>query len=110
MVSVADDGGSTGRLRAAEDRPAPGDLRKCLIALSDPESLLARTMEHRFGAGELEGHAFGNLLIVAASAETGRPGRGARRDRPTWGAVGPGPAGDDRGGAAAGDARPVATS
>lgn len=70
VVSVADDGGSTGRLRAAEDRPAPGDLRKCLVALSDDSSILARTMEHRFAAGELEGHAFGNLLIVAL-AETG---------------------------------------
>jgi len=65
VVSVADDGGSTGRLRAASDRPAPGDLRKCLVALADPTSILARAMEHRFDAGELEGHAFGNLLIVA---------------------------------------------
>jgi uncharacterized cofD-like protein len=70
VVSVADDGGSTGRLRAAGDRPAPGDLRKCLVALADGDSLLARAMEHRFTAGELEGHAFGNLLIVALS-ETG---------------------------------------
>lgn len=65
VVSVADDGGSTGRIRAAGDRPAPGDLRKCLVALADPGSLLAGAMEHRFDAGELEGHAFGNLLIVA---------------------------------------------
>jgi uncharacterized cofD-like protein len=65
VVSVADDGGSTGRLRAASDRPAPGDLRKCLVALADPDSMLARSMEHRFDAGELDGHAFGNLLIVA---------------------------------------------
>jgi uncharacterized cofD-like protein len=70
VVTVADDGGSTGRLRAAEDRPAPGDLRKCLVALGDEASLLARSMEHRFDAGELEGHALGNLLIVAM-AETG---------------------------------------
>lgn len=70
VVSVADDGGSTGRLRAAVDRPAPGDLRKCLLALSGDDSLLARSMEHRFRNGELEGHAFGNLLIVAM-AETG---------------------------------------
>lgn len=65
VVSVADDGGSTGRLRAAVDRPAPGDLRKCLAALAEPGSPLARAMEHRFGTGDLEGHAFGNLLIVA---------------------------------------------
>ena len=70
VVSVADDGGSTGRLRAGCDRPAPGDLRKCLVALSDESSLLARAMEHRFAGGDVEGHAFGNLLIVAL-AETG---------------------------------------
>ncbi len=71
VVSVADDGGSTGRLRAAGERPAPGDLRKCLIALSDGESLLSRSMEHRFGDGELAGHAFGNLLIVAMTETDG---------------------------------------
>lgn len=71
VVSVADDGGSTGRLRAAGDRPAPGDLRKCLVALAGHDSLLARSMEHRFAAGELEGHAFGNLLIVAMADSGG---------------------------------------
>lgn len=71
VVSVADDGGSTGRLRAAGDRPAPGDLRKCLIALARQDSALARSMEHRFAAGELEGHAFGNLLIVAMAETDG---------------------------------------
>ncbi len=71
VVSVADDGGSTGRLRAAADRPAPGDLRKCLVALADPGSRLAAAMEHRFDAGELEGHAFGNLLIVALDESGG---------------------------------------
>ena len=70
VVSVADDGGSTGRLREAVDRAAPGDLRKCLAALAGYDSLLLAAMEHRFGAGELEGHAFGNLLI-AALEETG---------------------------------------
>lgn len=70
VVSVADDGGSTGRLRAGGDRPAPGDLRKCLVALADDRSLLARSMEHRFTSGDIEGHAFGNLLIVAL-AESG---------------------------------------
>ena len=71
VVSVADDGGSTGRLRAAADRPAPGDLRKCLVALAEPDSRLAAAMEHRFGAGELEGHAFGNLMIVALDESGG---------------------------------------
>ena len=65
VVSVADDGGSTGRLREMRERPAPGDLRKSLVALAGHESLLTRAFEHRFGAGDLEGHAFGNLLIAA---------------------------------------------
>lgn len=65
VVSVADDGGSTGRLRAAVPRPAPGDLRKCLVALASEESPLLRVMEHRFSSGELDGHAVGNLLIAA---------------------------------------------
>jgi len=71
VVSVADDGGSTGRLRAADDRPAPGDLRKCLVALAGEDSPLARSMEHRFTSGELEGHAFGNLMIVAMAETDG---------------------------------------
>ncbi|HPU38492.1 MAG TPA: YvcK family protein [Microthrixaceae bacterium] len=65
VVSVADDGGSTGRLRAVAPRPAPGDLRKCLVALAATESPIVKAMEHRFTGGELDGHAFGNLLLVA---------------------------------------------
>lgn len=65
VVSVADNGGSTGRLRAAHPRAAPGDLRKCLVALAAQPTPLVRAMEHRFDAGELAGHAFGNLLIAA---------------------------------------------
>lgn len=71
VVSVADDGGSTGRLRAAAPRPAPGDLRKCLVALAGEPSPLTRAMEHRFVAGELAGHAFGNLLIAALEESEG---------------------------------------
>lgn len=71
VVSVADDGGSTGRLRLVGQRPAPGDLRKCLIALAAEDSPLSRAMEHRFVDGELDGHAFGNLLIVALSESGG---------------------------------------
>jgi uncharacterized cofD-like protein len=71
VVSVADDGGSTGRLRAAGDRPAPGDLRKCLVALAGGDSPLLRAMEYRFDAGELDGHAFGNLLIAALEDSEG---------------------------------------
>ena len=70
IVSVADDGGSSGRLRSAFGIPAPGDLRRCLVALAD-DSLWTGVFEHRFGAGELEGHAFGNLLIAALAEYTG---------------------------------------
>ncbi len=82
VVSVADDGGSSGRLRKAFGIPAPGDLRRCFGALADDDSLLAQAFEHRFDSGELDGHPVGNLLIagltaasgdfVAALAETGR--------------------------------------
>jgi uncharacterized cofD-like protein len=70
VVSVADDGGSSGRLRSAFGIPAPGDLRRCLVALAD-DSLWTAVFEHRFDAGELEGHAFGNLLIAALADYTG---------------------------------------
>jgi uncharacterized cofD-like protein len=71
VVSVADDGGSSGRLRDAFGIPPPGDLRKCLVALAHPESLWTAAFEHRFGAGELEGHAFGNLVIAGLADATG---------------------------------------
>ena len=71
IVSVADDGGSSGRLRAAFGIPPPGDLRKCLVALADPDSLWTTAFEHRFDAGELEGHAFGNIVLAGLAASTG---------------------------------------
>ena len=71
VVSVADNGGSTGRLRAAQDQPAPGDLRKCLVALADPASPLAKSLEYRFDEGELRGHALGNLLLGAMTDSCG---------------------------------------
>ena len=68
IVSVADDGGSSGKLRQALGIPAPGDLRRCLVALSDPETnALAHAFEHRFE----DGHALGNLLIAGLTASTG---------------------------------------
>ena len=78
VVSVADDGGSSGRLRRQLGIVPPGDLRKCLVALADPSSTLARAFEHRF-EGELEalpgdelpGHALGNLVIAGLVATTG---------------------------------------
>ena len=71
IVSVADNGGSSGRLRDAFGIPAPGDLRKCLDALLPGVTPLGNALEHRFEAGELEGHAFGNLLLAALTATTG---------------------------------------
>lgn len=72
VVSVADDGGSSGRLRAALGIPAPGDLRRCLVALADdPEGLWPRVFEHRFESGEMRGHAVGNLVIAGLAATTG---------------------------------------
>ena len=70
IVSVADDGGSSGRLREVFGVPPPGDLRKCLVALSTP-SVWSTAFEHRFDAGELEGHALGNLVIAGLAASTG---------------------------------------
>ncbi len=68
IVSVADDGGSSGRLREALGIPAPGDLRRCLVALSDPDTnALAHAFEHRFE----DGHALGNLIIAGLTASTG---------------------------------------
>jgi uncharacterized cofD-like protein len=68
IVSVADDGGSSGLLRQQLGIPAPGDLRRCLVALSDPETNpLAKAFEHRFD----DGHALGNLVIAGLTATTG---------------------------------------
>jgi uncharacterized cofD-like protein len=72
IVSVADDGGSSGRLRRAFGIPAPGDLRRCLVALAaDDDSVWARAFEHRFESGELAGHALGNVIIAGLAAVTG---------------------------------------
>ena len=71
VVSVADNGGSSGRLRHDLGIPAPGDLRHCLHALADDESLFARAFEHRFESGELDGHPLGNLVIAGLTAATG---------------------------------------
>lgn len=72
IVSVADDGGSSGRLRAQlPDLPAPGDVRRCLGALADDEAPYARMLEHRYDEGDLRGHALGNLLLVSLAQELG---------------------------------------
>lgn len=71
IVTVSDDGGSSGRLREALDMVAPGDLTDCYAALSD-SPVMARLLLHRFRRGEgLEGHTFGNLLLATLSEEQG---------------------------------------
>ncbi len=72
IVTVADDGGSSGRLRTELDVLPPGDIRNCLIALSDAETLMRDLFQYRFTEGEgLKGHSFGNLFITALSKITG---------------------------------------
>jgi uncharacterized cofD-like protein len=71
VVTVTDDGGSSGRLRKDLGVLPPGDIRNCMIALSEDEQLLARLFQYRFTSGELEGHNFGNLFLTALSSITG---------------------------------------
>jgi uncharacterized cofD-like protein len=72
VVTVADDGGSTGRLRRAYGIPAPGDVRNCLLALSDGEAALKTLFGFRFGGnGDLGGHSLGNLILTALSLAEG---------------------------------------
>ena len=63
VVTVSDDGGSSGRLRKELNMLPPGDIRNCIVALSEDEALLSRLFRHRFDKGSgLEGHSFGNLF------------------------------------------------
>ena len=72
VVTVTDDGGSSGRLRKEFNILPPGDIRNCLVALSEDEALLSRLFQYRFKAGEgLEGHSFGNLFLTALNNITG---------------------------------------
>lgn len=73
VVTVTDDGGSSGRLKRDMGVLPPGDIRNCLVALADAEPLMTELFQHRFGAGEegLDGHSFGNLLIAAMTRITG---------------------------------------
>lgn len=72
IVTVADDGGSSGRLRESFGILPPGDIRNCLAALSNDEQMLTQLFKYRFsGAGGLDGHSFGNLFITALADITG---------------------------------------
>ncbi|MBC8098723.1 MAG: YvcK family protein [Armatimonadetes bacterium] len=71
IVTVADDGGSSGRLRRELGVQPPGDLRNNIVALADDESLMAQLFQYRFTQGALDGHAFGNLFIAALAGVAG---------------------------------------
>lgn len=72
VVTVTDDGGSSGRLRQSFNMLPPGDLRNCMVALSEEEALLVRLFNHRFVGGDaLKGHNFGNLFVAALTEITG---------------------------------------
>ncbi len=72
IVTVSDDGGSSGRLRRAFDILAPGDVRNCMVALAEDQALLSRLFQYRFADGKgLEGHSFGNLFLTALTNVTG---------------------------------------
>ena len=72
IVTVADDGGSSGRLRDELQILPPGDMRACMVALSTDESLLGKLFQYRFaGSGQLSGHSFGNLFVSALIGVTG---------------------------------------
>ena len=72
VVTVADDGGSSGRLRSELGILPPGDIRNCLVALADSEDVMQRLMDYRFSSnGQLDGHSFGNILIAALAGIAG---------------------------------------
>src|SRR6202166_706478 len=72
VVTVSDNGGSSGRLRNEFNMLPPGDVRNCIVALSEDEALLSRLFQHRFQKGSgLEGHSFGNLFLAALTSITG---------------------------------------
>jgi uncharacterized cofD-like protein len=71
IVTVSDDGGSSGRLRKELNMLPPGDIRNCIVALSEDEALLSQLFQHRFDKGSgLEGHSFGNLFLAALTSIT----------------------------------------
>jgi uncharacterized cofD-like protein len=71
VVTMADDGGSSGRLRKSMGIPPPGDLRNCLVSLSNLEPLFKDVLQYRFQESELEGHSFGNLFLAVLTRLTG---------------------------------------
>ena len=90
VVTVTDDGGSSGRLRREFDVLPPGDIRNCMVALSEYEGLIARLFQYRFSSGRgLKGHSFGNLFLTAMTdltATSRTPSRSPLRCSPCWAA------------------------
>lgn len=79
IVTVTDDGGSSGRLRREYSVLPPGDIRNCMVAMSEDEALLSRLFQYRFQSGRgLRGHSFGNLFLAALSHITGDFNRAVR--------------------------------
>ncbi len=71
IVTVTDDGGSSGRLREDLNILPPGDVRNCMVALSEDEAMLSQLFQHRFSTGDLRGHSFGNLFLAALTEISG---------------------------------------
>ena len=88
VVTVADDGGSSGRLASALDIPPPGDIRKCLVALTPEDSVWRRLFEHRFEGSDVAGHSLGNLIIAALAEIEGSFAAALRSSERLLGAVG----------------------
>ena len=79
VVTVTDDGGSSGRLRRELAVLPPGDIRNCMVALSEDETLFSRLFQYRFSNGRgLKGHSFGNLFLTAMSHLTGDFGQAVK--------------------------------
>lgn len=71
IVTVADSGGSTGKLRKDYNIPAPGDIRNCIVGLSESEDIMSQLFQFRFSTGDFKGHALGNILLLALTEITG---------------------------------------
>jgi len=88
IVTVADDGGSSGRLAPALDIPPPGDIRKCLVAMSPDETVWRRLFEYRFEASDVGGHSLGNLILASLADIEGEFDAALRAAQRLLGAVG----------------------
>src|SRR5215471_5073930 len=89
VVTVTDDGGSSGRLRRDFDVLPPGDIRNCMVALSEDETLLTKLFQYRFSNGRgLKGHSFGNLFLTAMTHLTGDFGTAVRLSSEVLAALG----------------------